>query len=67
MKFSSFLRKDLFWLWLYKLINILFYPKLIYFSTKGISPAFEHEEVLSSIKRICNLVDFGSNKVWFAI
>ena len=67
MKLSSLLRIDLFWLRLYKLIKILFYPKLIYFLFKGISPAFEHENVLSSIERINTLVDCGSNKGQFAI
>ncbi len=67
MKFSSLFRIDLFWLRLYKLTRFIFYPKLIYFLIKGISPAFEHEDILRSIKKINTLIDCGSNKGQFAI
>ena len=65
MKFSSFIKNRSFLVRLYKLIKILFYPKLLYFLNKGISPFFEHENLLSSIERINTLVDCGSNKGQF--
>lgn len=56
-----------FFLKIYKLFRLTFYPNLFKFLLKGILPSFDHEKALRIIGKQESLIDCGCNKGQFAI